>query len=214
MSEHANGGSGSGDTPVIVLAEGEHVSSFLLRRIAEAADGFRGEEIFCRARFQPNNQFDFEVSAERDKTKLSPAGGGFGVFGPFFTPETPGPDLKDTPIASITVKLKDGRVIKVDPQKVDALFLTVSAVEKFAVPYYASKNSVPMAARVLQGFDQAGIVFLTHGPETEPKVQRLSDAVPLGDDGETPSEYYPFAGLHDPKAKQDGPTPGLQFTIR
>ena len=61
---HGNG-AGNGVGAAVSLAAlakgGKHVSAFLLRRMAEAVDGFRGESVVCRARFTPNEKFDFEV---------------------------------------------------------------------------------------------------------------------------------------------------------
>ena len=215
----ANGnGGGNGVGAAVSLAAlangGKHVSAFLLRRLAEAVDGFRGEPVFCRARFTPNEEFDFEVDVKREVAAfgaVAAADETFGVFGPFFTPEAKGPDRSDTPIRAITLTLEDGRVIHVDPKEADSLFWTVSAVEKFLVPYYASVNSALMANSVLSSFDREGMVCFEHGPNTEPSLKRLSDAVPASPDQETPSETLPLPTFELPAAQGTGPKPGLKL---
>jgi hypothetical protein len=217
MSEIENGGNaGAPGNPVAVTvvdlaglaAGGKQVSAFLLRRLAEAVDGFRGEEVFCSARFTPDQDFDFKVAVKKKDDPFGAVDDEVGIFGPFFTPEARGPDLKDTQIESITVKLKDGRVIKVDPQKTDSLFWTVSAVEKFLVPYYASVNSAPFASLMLNSFDREGMVCMEHGPETEPTVKKVSDAKPLDPGAETPSVTVPLPDFTLPDLKGVG---GFRF---
>jgi hypothetical protein len=203
MSEIENGGNGGAGNPVTVTvvdlagldADGKKVSAFLLRRLAEAVDGFRGLDVFCSARFTPDKEFDFNVVVEPEVAKLPAADAESAIFGPFFTPAAKGPDLKETEIESITVRLKDKRVIKVDPQKSDALFWTVSAVEKFLVPYYTGVESIAFATRMLNSFDAAGIVCMEHGPNTEPTVKKLIDAQVEDPYAETPSETVPLSGF-------------------
>jgi hypothetical protein len=211
---HGNGG-GNGVGAAVSLAAlstgGKHVSAFLLRRMAEAVDGHRGKTVFCRARFTPNAKFDFDVKVEEDVANLEAADDEFGIFGPFSTPEAKGPNLDSTPIRSIVVTLNDGRVIRVDPKKTDALFWTVSAVEKFLIPYYTSVNSVEMASGVLSSFNREGMVFAEHGPNTEPQVVHLANAVPASPDEETPSRTISLDRLKHLAADRKEPTPGLKL---
>lgn len=205
---------GDGSPQTINLAalelNGQRVSAFLLRRLAEAVDGFRGQEVFCRSRFTPDAQFDFEVSVEPAEpsgltTLAAKQDPDFGVFGPFLTPEAKGPNLKDTRIKKITITLDDDRVVNVNPKKTDALFWTVSAVEKFLVPYYASVNSALAANTVLHTFDRAGMICTEHGPETEPHVVSADEAELPMDGGQS------LKLLTDPQVLQGGEKPGLRF---
>ncbi|HVG44994.1 MAG TPA: hypothetical protein VM890_09695 [Longimicrobium sp.] len=221
-----DGGGGEADAPrsnnlaAPGVDNGEsRVSSFLLRRMAEAADGERDKDVFCTARFKANKMFDFDVKLHEDVHAADAARNGsaeFGVFGPFHTPGGNGPSLETSLIESITVTLKDGGgVIDIDPTKSDSLFWTVSAVEKFLVPYYSSVLSASKASLVHTTFDQAGMLIVEHGPNTEVTV--LGDKgvpvapVPTGVSADDGSENLLRAQINEEAAK---PVLGVRFFVR
>ncbi len=117
------------------------VSATMLRVLAETADEFRtGAPVFLVAAYQfPHKVLGgFQSRAEADSARAA-AGGGHGVFGPYVTPED---EIPDSAAEVISVRLEietaGGReVVVVDPERVDALFFSQSAYDKFVVPYYA-----------------------------------------------------------------------------
>jgi len=161
------------------------VSASLLREIAEAADGTRGVSLYCTATYAMDLKFDHRAethatlaeAADR-QAKLAQEGIQVEIFGPFKTEPRSGPELGTSPIATIVITLHDNRTISVDPKKFDALFWTVSAVEKFVAPYYASKAGLERATLVRTMFDKVGMVCLKHGPNTEPLVEDFNSAKP------------------------------------
>jgi hypothetical protein len=130
------------------------VSATMLRVLAEAADGFRtGRPVFFVAdyRFPHNVAGPFETYAQARRVKAD-SGARLGVFGPYVTPRDPNADSVNRVVAvRLTIESPDGRrdTVDVDPTKVDALFFTMSAVDKFVVPYY-SRVYGPEYATVLR----------------------------------------------------------------
>lgn len=124
----------------------------LVRRIAEAADGFRtGKDIFFVV--DPGEGgTGGRVGVFHDRTDaLVAADGteGARAFGPFRTPRDRRPDGNEIPesaIRKVTVEYADGSTREVcvrpedetpDRPAVDALFFSISAFDKFVVPYYS-----------------------------------------------------------------------------
>jgi hypothetical protein len=79
------------------------------------------------------------------------SGSTFGVFGPYVTPAD-APPQGDSQVESVFIRYRTPQGLKMrklDPA-VDALFLTMSAVDKFMIPYY-SRVYGPKYADVLRG---------------------------------------------------------------
>jgi hypothetical protein len=120
------------------------VSATMLRVLAEAADGFRtGRPVFLVAdyRFPHNVAGPFATYAEARRVQMD-SGATFGVFGPYVTPRDPGADSASRVVAvRLTIESPAGRRRTVDLDlrrvEVDALFFTMSAVDKFVIPYYS-----------------------------------------------------------------------------
>lgn len=129
------------------------ISASLLRRIAEAADGHRtGEPIWVVAEDAPPHDAEvFDTAAEADAAAQRD---GWSAHGPYRTPRDDDDEL--ITVLSVRVRLSDGteREIGIESD-VDALFFSRSAVEKFAVPYYAHVGGVERAAAIL-GTDTSG----------------------------------------------------------
>jgi hypothetical protein len=148
------------------------LSGTLMRRLGEAADGYRtGEPVWIVA----DPDFPHEVlgafpdSASADDAAAAP----FEAFGPFRTETDFGradevflsqchmrtsvycPDFDQLTVLGrdtiSTIELLfvlvtgDTITLSFSPDSVDALFLTVSAVDHFLVPYYARLNGVDWA---------------------------------------------------------------------
>jgi hypothetical protein len=121
------------------------ISASLLRRLAEAADGYRsGKPVFIVATATPPHDVDpvYAVYEDASKAKLgvAKAGASYRVFGPYVT----GRDRfkgKPAEVVSITVKLqteaRETSTVTVDPQAYDLLVWTLPALDKFVIPYYA-----------------------------------------------------------------------------
>jgi len=149
----------------------------LLKRLAEAVDGHRtGAMVYLVAARRPPHDvvgiYELESEARAragaDTTALQ-------SFGPFQTDRDPGLNMgflskcvhlqsamheyycPGSPIFSftdveniaLTIRMRDGtpHVIPV-PKGADAIFLTLSAVDKFAIPYYARVSGLGEAVRL------------------------------------------------------------------
>jgi len=130
-------------TPVRAQPDtGRQVSPTLLRALAEAADGYRtGQPVWVVASYA-GPPFVVGVYATRDSAArvARDSAGRYDVFGPYVAAADQ--PLRGTPTlvgAALTFRMPDGRQVSVniDLTKVDALFLSMSAVDKFAIPYYA-----------------------------------------------------------------------------
>jgi hypothetical protein len=145
------------------------LSAKLVRRLAAAADGFRdGREIFFTARFEPEKNGDFNldgpfVREQLDTLRVPP---GFGIFGPYMTPECDD-DIGRTPIKTITIELHDGQKWSFEGKRFDALFWSISALEKFAIPHYTNVHGVEKARAMLRGFEETDVFLMGHDPNTE-----------------------------------------------
>jgi hypothetical protein len=202
---------------------GKPISSALLRRLAEAADGYRnvGPVVFL-ARPKENRQsatlFDISqgyseaVIAQAEATAEAAAAAGappqaavaavaavevleppdrekfrkyrddkekpdqeFDLFGPF---ETDDGKKAGVVITEIVLKVKEvatGRETEVAVPTVaadgksiyDCMFWSLSAVQKFAVPYYTRVSGTDVANRMEASFVEDAFFFTAHKPVTE-----------------------------------------------
>ena len=184
------------------------MSSALVRRLAEAADGYRnrGPVYFLARRNppkesprnfgiskgykEPYEEKDREKLHKKDREKLDKVKGGeFEWFGPYVTDEDRKPTVKITKIV-IHVKVPDPQ----DPTKTidltkdiqtefsnedeaaeepfDAMFWSISALEKFAFGYYAQMNGGAYIDEMMTRFTEVkdtkdGMFLLAHRPGTE-----------------------------------------------
>jgi hypothetical protein len=123
-----------------LTAQDTTVSATMLRVLAEAADVYRsGKPVFLVADYRyPHNVLRaFSSRAEAEKAKTD-SGSTYGIFGPYLTPRDPIPDAATRIIAiRITTQTPRGpRTQDVDPRQADALFFSMSAIDKFVLPYY------------------------------------------------------------------------------
>lgn len=138
-------GLGPGHTLVLgatpAHAQEPQISASLLRRLAEVADAYRtGRPVFIVASTKAPHDVSgvFEGADAANQAAVS-AGSSYRVFGPYTTP----PDRfegKPAEVLDITVKLRtqsETVSVTVDPRKYDALVWTLSAFDKFLMPYDA-----------------------------------------------------------------------------
>jgi hypothetical protein len=130
-----------GPTPSPGTLELSGQSASLLRRLAEAADGFRdGEDRFIVAALEFPHEVVRQVvttreAAESIATARSTETQHFMVFGPVNTPvdSVAGPHPKD--VISVTVLMRDKTTKTYSADSVDALFWGLPAFDKFVAPY-------------------------------------------------------------------------------
>jgi len=175
---NGNGVAADPVSPHIPVAPGARkaLSARLSRRLAAAADGFRdGREIFFTARFEPENNGDFDLDGPftRDQVATLRVPPGFGIFGPYQTDECDD-DLSRTPIKTITIELHDGKKWSFEGTRFDALFWSVSALEKFAIPHYTTVHGVEKARGILKGFVETDVFLMGHDPNTEETMVGLT----------------------------------------
>jgi uncharacterized membrane protein len=166
------------------------LTAALLRRLGEAADGYRtGRPIYVVA-CHDDPRDDLRVfEREADALEhLARAGGRFGMFGPFATPAAgsapagparqaaaallaPDGSAPAGEVIEVTLSLRDQagaeRTIRLDGREHDALFWSLSAVDKFAVPYYAGTDGAEYAVEMRRRVLQAPVCATTHLPRSE-----------------------------------------------
>ena len=150
----------------------------LLKRLAEAVDGHRtGGTVFLVADLRPPHDvlaiFD-SLEPARARVGTDP---NLGAFGPYLTERDPGAMLgwfskcvhyqssmrpiicpggpvrrmADVDSVTIHVRMRDGTSEIIPVQKgADAIFFTLSAIDKFAIPYYVRVVGLEDAARLRQ----------------------------------------------------------------
>ena len=168
-------------TPTPVADSTRAMSASLLRRLAEAVDGYRsGETLFVVAAWRFPHGVAGVLRNPREATEIARRRGvEYGVFGPYFAPPDSGNEMMlyalnpcpglhepdswcpDTTLAlsqavpyanikdiTITIHAKEGPAVErvLAPREVDAVFFTLSAIDKFVMPYYARVYSAQYAA--------------------------------------------------------------------
>lgn len=164
------------------------ISAALARRLAEAADGYRNiGEVNFLARYEPDKVKLFDLSRAypakhtnpgdldpEDRMKLNHPD--YDWFGPYDTKDSVVPKLTITRIVVwVMGEGEEERPIEIptrpspDPEKkpFDALFWSLSAVEKFAVPYYARLHGGKYADQVVTDFIADDFFLTGHRPGTE-----------------------------------------------
>jgi hypothetical protein len=160
---------------VLVAQPAGAPTAALLKRLAEAVDGHRtGARVYLVAELRPPHTvlgiYETEAAArgrvQGDSTTL-------GAFGPYQTERDPGallgwfskcvhlqsamhenycPGAPVLPLAEVdsvtlTVRLRNGTTRSIPvPRGADAIFFTLSAVDKFAIPYYTRVSGLEEAA--------------------------------------------------------------------
>ena len=145
-----------GATAPLAQQPSSPLSAPLLRRLAEAADGYRtGKAVYVvasvRAPYTVRGVFEADSQATIEARKAGPS---YSVFGPYVTPRD---EFKEAPaeILDITVKIQTAKgpvSVTVNPKEYDAMFWSVAAVDKFLVPYYAGVAGANRAVQVRAGY--------------------------------------------------------------
>jgi hypothetical protein len=128
-------------------------SASLLRRLGEAADGYRDNRnrwVVADRRF-PHRVEDVylteaEAVAATAAANAADPGAEYDWFGPYRTAEpTPVPP-SDEDVVRVTVLMRNGKTKEYDGAKYDALFWTLEAFDKFVGPYLAKVGNAAYAA--------------------------------------------------------------------
>ena len=142
-------------TPVLaseVAGDTSAKSASLVRRLAEAADGFRdGKPRYVVAnrkgdRGHHNVLGVFRTSEEANFTARR-AGPEYTAFGPFVTKDDPADSSSsEEDVLEVIVRQKNGQEKRYGADSVDALFWSLAAFDKFIAPYLTSVDGVRYAA--------------------------------------------------------------------
>lgn len=127
-------------------------SASLMRRLAEAADGYRDGKphwVAIDRNGQEGHHMVLGVFDTYEQAALGAkrAGSEYQVFGPFVTVDDP-PDSSSSgeDVEYVIVRQKDGVEKRFGADSVDALFWSLAAFDKFIAPYLASVDGVRYAA--------------------------------------------------------------------
>ena len=133
-------------------------SASLLRRLAEAADGYRDGRPRWVAIHREGREGHHDVQGvfrtyQEASFEARRAGPEYAVFGPFVTVDDP-PDESSTEedVVEVTVRQKNGVVKRFSPDSVDALFWSLAAFDKFIAPYLTSVDGVRYAAEQREAY--------------------------------------------------------------
>jgi len=107
------------------------------RVLAEAVSSYSdtGQFFLVAASVRPFTPLDYYPTRAAADSAAAHAGASYRVFGPYRGPATRDP----WQVLSIAVRVRTDsgeRDLRYDPRRVDAVFLSVSAVRKFMLPYY------------------------------------------------------------------------------
>ena len=130
-------------------------SASLLRRLAEAADGYRdGVPRIVIARRDPPHTVAgvFPDGDPRIDRALAEAGPGYETFGPYLTPQTESFTNRAHDVVSVTVLFESGERQEFSAAEYDALIWSIPAFDKLAMPYLTSVSGFQHAARERAAF--------------------------------------------------------------
>lgn len=153
------------------MSDNRPLSASLLKRLGEAADGYRdGREIWCVAATKfPHDLEVFFTKTEAEDFRKS-IKKTHEIFGPYKTGSGIHKVVDGKKITEIIVKIKDNETIKeitINPEEYDCIFWSEAAVDKFVFPYYARLFDVEYAAKMKKAtLAKGGIVLCGHDRKT------------------------------------------------
>src|SRR5690349_6369503 len=122
------------------------ISASMLKRVAEAADGYRsGEEVWVVAEHAfPHDAEVFKREADA-KIYLSKASNLRQIFGPFVSGNSHSQFGERPEVSAIVGTVTEGgksKQVQIHPKACDSIFWSAAAFDKFVFPYYASLYGV------------------------------------------------------------------------
>lgn len=149
----------------------------LSRALAQAVAGFLREGMYFTASFtqlsNPDSPYDIGGPFfEPNLPDVNELGDGYGLFGPFDnTMSGLIVPVQQAYVTKVTIHTSVGTQFDIDADdlglKYDAMFFSVEAVSKFAVPYYTGVYSPTMAANMLPEFQHSSLALMVHLPWSE-----------------------------------------------
>lgn len=168
------------------IENGAHreMSAGLLARLAAAADGNRKKKVFFVARYTPlQGSYDIspgfaDEAALTQEWKDKILTGEYGWFGPYRTDDGTSDKIKIKSIVITTQDATGNSTIELkDASEFDAIFWSLSTVEKFAVPYYTSLYGPAYADELRKKFLADDLYLMVHLPGSEPENTPLAAMV-------------------------------------
>lgn len=194
------------------------IPASLMSRLSEAADGIRnGAPIYFVAQLAPTIPAGHDVMGYfnnvEDAYNHPPArevleNGTYMIFGPYRTDNDP--DYKDKDVVKVVIHRKHGPPVTLDGRKFDCVFWSLSAMDKFVIPYYTSMGDLKKAAQVRKDFVAETSIAGIHIPGSD-----IVNDVPAQQIGGGPSttaglrldELRDRVGLYQMVADDSGPGP-------
>lgn len=135
--------------------------AIVIRRLAEAADGFRGRPVWFVLNPTELTYTSpvYHAFSPTEARELAGGHDGYFYYGPFLTPPDPPPARR---IASILVRFTDGTNQEVECEGIDALFFSNAAREKFMYPYYDRLYGPAVAAEMQASLDSRAQSWTGH----------------------------------------------------
>jgi hypothetical protein len=141
-------------------------SASLLRRLAEAADGYRdGEPRIVVALREPPHAVAGVLRASQEAeidALLRAAGPGYEAFGPFATPGTDPKPGGQKQVAMVTVTYTDQSSESFSAADYDAVIWSVPAFDKLVMPNLVSAYGLPFATAKRTEFVSSAAGALPH----------------------------------------------------
>jgi hypothetical protein len=141
----------------------------LLRRIAEAADGLREQEVWfvsdlkdSKLKEHKTNEGDAEALKKKHDTDTGSVDR-HAVLGPCFTVNK----IKKTKVIDVLWRVKGTRDAPTLEPELDSLFWSESAIEKFLLPYYTSTQGLEAAQNIWKAFDDEKVLAIGHLPKSD-----------------------------------------------
>ena len=188
------------------------IPASLLSRLSEAADGIRnGRAIYFVAQMEPDAEAghaiigyftSVEEAFEHPKAQPRLLSGEYMIFGPFKTSDDPG--YRKKPVREVVIYTKEGKALPLSGERFDCVFWSLSAIDKFVVPYYTASGNLKKAAKVRADFMKETAVAGIHIPGSDIVNDNSST-------GFIPDELGDRVGLYLMKSDEAKEDPGIIF---
>jgi hypothetical protein len=152
----------------------KEIPASLLARLAEAADGTRNNEpIYFVAALKPvyaegHDVIGFFKSIEEAATHAQAKPllecGRYMIFGPYQTKDE---DYPPKGIEKVVIHRKDRDPVDLAGGKFDCVFWSLSAVDKFLIPYYVSMGDLATAEKIRCNFMKEEAIAAIHIPGSD-----------------------------------------------
>ena len=186
----------------------------LISRLAEAADGIRnGKTIYFVAQLTPDAETGHDVighfsspekAFEHKEAKKHLESGEYLIFGPFQTEDDK--DYKPKDIEKVVVYPRGKKPITLEGDKFDCVFWSLSAMDKFVMPYYTSVGDLRKAGRVRKDFVKTTSIAGIHIPGSD--IVNDATTTPRGIG---PEEIRDRVGLYLVKEDRVHGSPDVEF---